>query len=105
MSRMILDKHGHPIPAFVWSTVRSIPFGATATETAVLNTEIVRVVADIGCHIIFSSSGTVATTDSVLPGNVVEYPALIPVVDRIQVLAATDTGAGVLGTLWVTELI
>ena len=81
---------------------QAIAIGATATEFAnVVKSDVIRVFSDVACHVTFDGSAA-ATTDLPIGAGFPEFIAVIKG-QTVGVLSATETGAGVAGTAWVSE--
>lgn len=85
--------------------ILTIPVGATATTaTAAISAQIVRLTTDIGVNLLWGASPTAATTDEFLAAGVVEYKKVISG-EFLSAITATGTAAGVLGTVFVSEVV
>jgi len=95
------DRTGVPIQIGGIGDVIATNFGATATTaTGAVNSNVVRMFATAYVH--FNLSGTVAaTTDTLLPPDKPEFFS-VPPGTTINMIAQ-GAGAGVLGTLYITE--
>lgn len=95
------DRAGVPFQAAGLGNVIASDFGATATTaTGVVNSNIVRMFATAYVHFNFSGVAA-ATTDTLLPADRPEIFA-IPPGTTVNMIAQAG-GAGVLGTLFITE--
>lgn len=91
-------------------TVQTVAAGAsTATVTNPFGsyTNLIRVVANVACHIkvVEAGGGAAATTDSFLPALWIEYIRVTPG-QKISAIQAATGGlvTATVGTVWVTEL-
>ena len=93
------DGTGVSVQVGLWSNVHIVDVGATATETSLsIESNWVRLWADVDAFILRGSNPTAATTDTPIGAKTAEYMAVAKGVDKISALFATATG-----TLWITE--
>ena len=103
MSLSVTDPKGNAIQVLDFTNTQALPVGATSTTATDVASEIVRVVADMA--ICYTFRGAAATTDKMLPANVIEYPRSPSGAKVFSFISATGVGAGVLGTVWVSEAV
>ena len=108
MALMVADGSGGFVQVTRWGAGSKIDFGATATTSAVLNSQIVRIQAqDADVHVVFAAAadGPAATTETLVSAGVAEYVRVLAGLDVVHVLSATSTAAGVAGSLYITEVV
>ena len=92
-----------------WGAASKVDFGATATTaTGVIGSQVVRLQAqDADVHVRFAAAadGPAATTDTLMSAGVAEYVRVLAGSDFAHMLAATHTGTGVAGSLYITEMV
>ena len=92
-----------------WGAAVKVDFGATATTSdAVINSQVIRLQAqDADVHVVFAAAtdGPAATTDTLMSAGVAEYVRVLAGSDFAHMLAATHTGNGVAGSLYITEVV
>lgn len=82
---------------------QSVAIGATATEIAnTIGSQVIQLFSDVACHVTFDGT-TAATTDYPVGAGFPVFVSVIKDMTDIGVVSATETGAGVAGTLWVSE--
>jgi hypothetical protein len=102
-TRLPLDNRGHPIQILKFGEVQSVAFDGTATTIATaVESQVVRVVADLACHVLINDNPTAATTDTFLPANTPEYVQTSPSHDIVSVIGISSTASS---RLYVTEAV
>ncbi len=84
------------LPVIRPGITQTVAVGATSTQSAVTDGNVVRLVATTDCHIAFGASPTADNTCLFLPANTPEYFACYGT-DLVAVIADSGTG-----TLYIT---
>ena len=103
MSLTITTPDGNAVQVLDFVNTQALAVGATSTTATDVATPIVRVVADIA--ICYTFRGTAATTDQMIPANVIEYPRSPSGAKIFSFISATGVAAGRLGTVWISEAV
>ena len=102
-TRLPLDQRGHAIQILKLGDVQTVAFDGTATAIAtVIESQVVRVVADLAFHLLIGSNPTAATTDTFFPANTPEYIQSSPGHDIVSVIGISSTASS---RLYVTEAV
>lgn len=88
------DERWKEIPALTLGTTQIKAFTDTAAAIAnAVDSNIIRVVSDVACHIAFGSAPTATTSSAYLPAGVVEYFKAVDGTTKVSAIrAGSDDG-------------
>ena len=95
MPRQASDRNGHVVPALKPGTSRVTTLSTSSAQSVPLDSEVIRIVADVTAF--YRLNATATTADTLLPAGLVEF-IRIEKGDRLNIVA---TGAG---TMNITEM-